>query len=51
MLLCGLYRRARAYERTYTCLQAALRLDPKNPLALRWMIDAEQNVASARRAR
>jgi len=51
VLLCGLYRRARAYERTYTCLQAALRLDPKNPLALRWMIDAEQNVASARRAR
>jgi superkiller protein 3 len=50
VVLCGLYRRALAFEQTYTCLQAALRMDPRNQQALRWMRDAEQNVASGRRA-
>jgi len=49
--LCGLYRRALAFERTYACLQEVLRMDPKNQQALRWMRDAEQNVASRRGTR
>jgi len=51
LLLCSLYRHATDFPRTHACLQAVLRLDPKNHSALRSMQDVELNLAPGPGAR